>query len=449
MSISNFTRGAMVFGVISAALVLIPVAPSSSRAAASPSAACTDGLTRVDRTLGGGIPLPPLFSNPTSSPVKFTMRRSSSYFFGGARNIGSVTVPPHMGRTYAGTIPTFLHTPLGVGRIAVEIRSNQTGEQVLSKCEYQLHLSAPPPTTGGLPFRPYLRWIIQVPIHMCAIEGSILAGDSTPGQTVPPGNFLRNLASANRNIWYPQAQVAFSTVTDDAIPVIRDPWPPDGTNGKLGDIEVDDNYYLDIAGDDCQQVWQKIHPGRPGFPVINARKIVGGPLGVANGAPSELYVPGSRFALSGQRGDDLCGSPVKLTPADTADKWLFVYDEENLPPGQGPALDLLAHELGHVLFLGHGNGLDDDRDGGRAGFPGPRRYDEICDPDWLVPPQNVDVAEDVDSPLPCSLMQKWVCSAELRPLQVETARGAAVFLPGAVDGSPRPPVIGSLVSGAP
>lgn len=112
--------------------------------------------------------------------------------------------------------------------------------------------------------------------------------------------------------------------------------------------------------------------------------------------------------------------------------FLAVFDQARMPAGSGSPVTVLAHELGHNLLLGHGNGLDDDGDGLLPGLAGPRRYDEICDPDWLVPPRNTDVAEDVGSANPCSLMQNFACSTTLRPLQVETARGVAGFVPGSV-----------------
>ena len=253
------------------------------------------------------------------------------------------------------------------------------------------------------------------------------------------GKLLENLAVANDTVWYPQAQVAFSTATDSAIPVIKDPSPPSGSNGSLGYLEVDDPYYPQMARDECLQAWLAHFPGRRGIPVINARSFrQGGPtLGASPGPPNGLYVPGSRHFGSGTRGDALCGSPVQLTAADTTNLFVAVFDQARIV-GSGSTVNVLAHELGHNLFLGHGNGLDDDGDGQGAGFAGPRRYDEYCDPGWLAPPNNVAVAEDVGSPTPCSLMQIRACSTTLRPLQVETARGVARFVPGAVDGQPQP-----------
>jgi hypothetical protein len=410
------------------------------QAAGSPSAVCTNGLTRLDRQLGGSIPLPSGFSNPTSSTVRFTMRLAGSSFFGPARDVASVTLAAGVGRTYAGVLPTFLHTPLGVGNVVIEVRTDRTGDQVVGRCEYQLHLAAPPPVMAGGPLRPVERWLFQVPVQMCAIEGSDLAGTATAGQTVLAGKLLETLAAANNTVWYPQAGIAFSTATDSRIPVIRDPSPPNGTNGQLGDLEANDFYFTNMARDLCRQAWQARFPGRRGIPVINARSFRLNPpaLGVSPPPPAGLYVPGSARAYSGTRGDALCGSPIELTTADVSNLYVAVFDQARLSGSSSP-VSVLAHELGHNLFLGHGNGLDDDGDGRPAGFAGPRRYDEICDPDWLVP-GTTQVAEDVDSSMPCSLMQVWACSTTLRPLQTETARGVALFIPGAVDGQP-PPVV--------
>ena len=98
--------------------------------------------------------------------------------------------------------------------------------------------------------------------------------------------------------------------------------------------------------------------------------------------------------------------------------------------------------IGHNLFLGHGNGLDDNHDGKPAGMRGPLRYDEYCDPGWMLPPNFEELAEDKNTVfVSCaqngSLMFPSASCPNLQPLQVETARGMALLMPGAKDGTPQ------------
>jgi hypothetical protein len=196
-----------------------------------------------------------------------------------------------------------------------------------------------------------------------------------------------------------------------------------------------------LAREACARAWRMRFPGRVGVPVINARAFpFDGALGAAPGPANGLYVAG-RQNFSGQRGDDLCGFPLRLSKADVSDQFVLTVDQFRLPR----PINVLAHELGHTLFLGHGNGLDDDADGRSVGRHGPRRYDEYCDPDWLLPPQNTLVAEDVGTPVTdcatsSSLMNLSASCTNLQPLQIETARGVALLAPGAVDGTERPKV---------
>src|SRR6185369_13735089 len=104
------------------------------------------------------------------------------------------------------------------------------------------------PTAGSPPAK---RWLYQAPIQFCAIEGSAQAGASRPGQMVPAGRMLQTLSAVNNQIWYPQAQIAFSTATVTSIPVIKDPTPPTGTNGQLGDLDGADPYDAQLSADLC------------------------------------------------------------------------------------------------------------------------------------------------------------------------------------------------------
>jgi hypothetical protein len=319
--------------------------------------------------------------------------------------------------------------------VTIEVVTDHTGTQVISRCEYDLHLAAPAPVASGDAKDPDRRWLIQVPIQLCAVEGSELAATRHPGELVPPRQFLDTLRSVNDTIWYPQAQVAFSTAREDLIPVIADPSPPIGgpANGQLGDVRF--GFGSDEARDMgklCGQAWQATLPGRPGIPVVNARQFLDSPALGVSPKPDKALQVASPQAGAGLRGDDLCGSPVRLTAADLGTPFVTMVDQN---ANRSTRVRTMAHELGHTLFLGHGNGLDDNGDGKPAGVPGARRYDEYCDPGWLVQPADTVVAEDIGSPTPCSLMQAAACSQDLRPLQVETARGVALVVPGAVNGA--------------
>jgi len=216
----------------------------------------------------------------------------------------------------------------------------------------------------------------------------------------------------------------------------------------LGDLDVE---FLSIeaaeARDLCRQAWRERFPGRVGIPIVNARSFISSStLGVSPPLAPGLYVDGRKFG-SGLRGDDLCGSPVRLTPDDVSASMVVMIDQSRLTSagtdGVTTAAKVWAHELGHNLFLGHGNGFDDDGNGRPAGIRGPKRYDEFCDPAWLVPPQNLVVSEDQATPfVNCatsgSLMNTSVGCTQLRPLQVETARSVALIIPGTVNGTESP-----------
>jgi hypothetical protein len=326
---------------------------------------------------------------------------------------------------------------LGGGAVEIEVRTSATGSEVVGRCSYQLQLSAPQPPSSSSPLPSAQRWMYQLPVQLCAMEGSAVAGTAKAGQTVPAGSLLTTLAAANSSVWYPQAQVAFSTATDSVIPVIADPSPAGAGTGSVGDILPDPASGYDAAAL-CTAAWATRFPGRKGIPVIAIRSFIDQPATYAASPPipTGLMVK-SRKPGTGLRGDALCGSPISITSSDVR-PFVLVADAMW---SQGNPAKLLAHEFGHNLFLGHGNGLDDNGDGRAAGITGPKRYDEYCDAGWLLGPKNTEVTEDVNSPTVCSLMQRTACSSVIRPLQAETARGVARYLPGFVNGTPVP-VIG-------
>jgi hypothetical protein len=67
---------------------------------------------------------------------------------------------------------------------------------------------------------------------------------------------------------------------------------------------------------------------------------------------------------------DFCAYPYSVSRNDVAGRWTVIetFDRNvGTPPNLAA---IVAHELGHDLRLGHGDGEDDDRDG---------RWDQFCD----------------------------------------------------------------------
>jgi hypothetical protein len=312
-----------------------------------------------------------------------------------------------------------------------------------------LHLDAPSEAAQAVAVRQ-----IRLPLLWCVTEGSPLAGDTKAGGTVNSPDFNSITQRASDLAWKLHANIVFfaKTATPKGprpVLVIGD---PDTSVGEKGDIDAG---FLSLepanAASSCKQAWKARHPSWQGIIAVSARKFVNAGLtqGVTPPVPKALRVK-SRVPGTGKRGDDLCGKPRHLTPDDVIPQlWTVVVDPRFYGiTYSGSPEHTLAHELGHLLMLGHGNGLDDNLDGAPPLLPrGSRRYDEYCDPLWLVPPENVKVAEDeLASSQDCehsSLMRDQGCTSTyiLRPLQVETARAVAVQIPGHV-------VVGPEVAGA-
>ena len=429
------------------------IAPPVVEAAPRPSAGCTNGLTAMDVEVGHGIPLPRTYSNPTGNRVSFIFTMRGNPLFGPAHEIGRVSLDAHTGSTSSSppVYLTGLRTPVGTARVIIDVTTDRTGSEIVGQCDYHLRMKAPPGVVGKVPpARPFvidaLSYLFQVPVRMCVVEGSTLAGGKAAGETIAGRQLLDLLEAANREVWYPQAQVAFSSAIEVGFPVIADPSPPGPSAcGGKGDLELGflggDAPFAETA---CAAAWQERHPGVVGIPVIFARDFCDSGLtkGVAMGPEPGLLIA-SRNPLHGKRGDDLCGMPMRLTTADITNSNRRPFAVMVEPERNGNARNVLAHELGHNLFLGHGNGLDDNHDGQPAGRRGPRRHDEYCDPAWLLPPENTVLAEDadvefVDCETTGSLMQSSAGCSNLQPLQVESARSVARLMPGFRDTTPVP-----------
>jgi hypothetical protein len=441
--------------------VLLAVVPSRPTAAEvqTPRASCTSQVTALSLQLGQEIALPQQYNNPTNERVTFIVTMRANSLFGPAHEVTRATLPARTGRTSGGVHLTGLRTPLGSARVVLDVTTDRTGAQIVGRCNYRVKLQPPPGVVGKVPplsnvprrqLTPQsLSWLYQVPVRMCVLEGSALAAGRKAGEMMTGDQskiILDLLESVNTDIWFPNAQIAFSSAIETGFPVVADPTPPGSQYcGSTGDLEVDGIGYGDalFAEDSCAAAWRQRYRNTTGIPIVFARSFCdsGDIRGGSPGPDPKLYVKSHK--AFGQRGDDLCGAPRRLTTADLTGQNRRPFVVLTEPARHPSARNRLAHELGHNFYLGHGNGLDDNRDGLPAGRPGPRRYDEICDPGWLVPPQNTVLAEDrsavfTDCENTGSLMQQSALCSNLQPLQVETARSVARLMPGFVDATPRP-----------
>ena len=287
-----------------------------------------------------------------------------------------------------------------------------------------------------------------MPVRWCAVQGSPQAEGKDPGERVSGTDLLDVVMDVNFNVFLSGALVLF--VPADAplgIPVIADPNPDDDQLGNIVISSFNSEFSQVIAY--CEQGWSDLYPQQRGVILVNARVLIGAAVvgGAAPQVPFALWTASSTL-LTGRRGDDLCGFPRNLTVADVSQMLkLVVYDPALFGTGNyfgdryRPDI-VLAHELGHVLMLPHGNGLDDNNDGLQPPFPGPRRFDEYCDPQALL--------EDSATPwTDCegsgSLMQANSCTG-LRPLQEEQIREVAKLVPGATFQGVAGPRAGSIVA---
>lgn len=259
--------------------------------------------------------------------------------------------------------------------------------------------------------------LIHIPLRWCAIEGSPAV--TNPGGVGEPDtdNVLwRRHERASENIWIPGATITFRSAITKAIrdaasfPIIDDPVPPAaGGAGQLGDI-LDpqiNGMELNLAIAACNMAWDNLEgtfdTNLLGPIALNLRRFVDN-----SGSPTNLVGWGGFTGTNS--GSNTCATPpTGLTSAIGG--YASVVDNSFRLPSD-PIEALLAHEMGHVLRLGHGNGLDDDGDD---------VYDDNvfgCDPD-----------EDVNAG-PANMMAPIVGSGVITSLQRGTGRGLALVYSG-------------------
>jgi YVTN family beta-propeller protein len=304
---------------------------------------------------------------------------------------------------------------------------------------------------------------ITIPVRWCAVQGSpatAMAGGQffgPDGSSTTDQVLLTLLQQVNDQFWLPGAHIVFRAepypFMTGHFPIIPDPIRPGQGSppgaGKLGDIGVHQTIFGDSSAEwdaavlSCKAMWEQPAaaqgiPPVPGIIAINVREFVddidGTELTIAGVTP---MAPASlQNSQHGLKADNLCKYPRHLTVDDVTpeesvavvDPALYANNSQTIFEGQGDPALTLAHELGHALLLGHGNGLDPDQDGALPPNPGSRLFDSYCDPKGGPnsgdpnPPDN-SCASLMDS-------ENHSCPM-ITPLQREAARDVAVLVPGA------------------
>ena len=291
--------------------------------------------------------------------------------------------------------------------------------------------------------------LIKVPVRWCVVEGTQTAGANSegmggqdPGTTIDGTGLVQRLQEVNQ-IWVPTAHIAFtSPPLPSGVPVIADPTTAleAGSSAyRRGDVNDRSLWRVDAA---CEVAWQNLYPEAKGLTVTNLRQYflsLAGHSGAIGGTPQ----PDPSLWVS----DRLCRQPHSLQPADVYPREFVTVMDPGLYSifGYGDPANTLAHELGHALLLGHGNGLDDDKNGlspSGDGFslndnPGIRRYDQYCDPAGVRTDSN-GAEVPIEDQAGTSLMSELGRSRAISPLQIEQARAAAKLVPGRETSDPDP-----------
>lgn len=288
--------------------------------------------------------------------------------------------------------------------------------------------------------------IYQVPLRWCSVEGS--PSDLDPNNLGLPDTdsiLLRRMQSANDNFWIPGAEIAFrsaftSQIEDGAtFPVISDHYPPPSGVGLPGDINLDAyGFYqgsishIELAHEiaDCEMAWDILElsyeTNLEGIITININRFVGSSGAQSSAVGKATSSVNCDPALTATMA--VCTNLSDMVENIGASVVMRDASYEQSFQNQDFQDVTFAHELGHSLFLGHGDGIDNDGNG---------QFDFCCD------------ADEVVDALPYSLMSPnytQASSGVITDLQGDRARTVASLTPGILIDPPAVYIDGSVVS---
>lgn len=207
--------------------------------------------------------------------------------------------------------------------------------------------------------------MIYVPVLWCWTSGSpsLSSGSSTLATNEVA---VQRLRTASTSILTPGAGIAVlpyaSAATQNLpFPVINIAVPStDPTSFVAGDVN---SALRSNAANACKSAWLARDPNAKGIPVVSARKVY-----QKYGSSYYNLYGTSSWGLNWS--GTLCQSNWNVSSGNNGGALVLVSDPAYTDAD--PKQRNLSHELGHALFLAHGNGVDNDGDG----------LTETCDGAW-------------------------------------------------------------------
>lgn len=281
-----------------------------------------------------------------------------------------------------------------------------------------------PASAGGPPGNE----TIVIPVRWCALELTpTVINPTSLGATSTNGVLLARLQRATNDVWLPGANIILRSALTPAVnvsnfPVIADPAPPfpDVTEnppgngpGGFGDILLpafpNSPVEWNAVRTECEEEWDHLEVASgtplPGVIAFSFNQFVD-----ANGIPTTVKGLGEPPTMFTGATFPCVNPPQPFTWTLGAFTGLADFKFVGTASRDAKAV---AHEFGHVLFLGHGNGLDDDGD---------MVYDGFCDP--------TEAGLDLPATIMHPTLSATTPTTVVTPLQRATSRAIARGTPG-------------------